>query len=233
MAHGVRRFMHGDGSMAGWFGDPGHYDRVAGRIEARLRSRIAADVADLGLRRTRWCSTSAPVPGRLPIEIARRNPGLRVAALDVSPAMVETARRLIPAGARITAEVGDVAALPYGDGTVTWSSPRSASTTGPTWPPRSGSWPGCRAPGGRIWIYDVRRALRSAQVAAAVAFPGRTSGSSRCAPGCSAGSWPAHGGAGAGAGVTAGRPAPGVPLRHEQPAGNGRLGPRRRPPRPG
>lgn len=172
MAHGVRRFMHGDGSMAGWFGDPGHYDRVAGRIEARLRSRIAADVADLVLPPDALVLDVGTGPGRLPIEIARRNPGLRVAALDVSPAMIETARRLVPAGARITAEVGDVAALPYGDGTVDLV---VSTLSQHHWPDLAGAvreLARVRASGGRVWIYDVRRALRSAQVAAAVAFPG-------------------------------------------------------------
>src|SRR4051812_23643606 len=172
MAHGIRRFMHGDGSMAGWFGDPGHYDRVAGRIETRLRSRIAADVADLVLPPDALVLDVGTGPGRLPVEIARRNPGLRVAAVDVSPAMIETARRLIPAGARVTADVGDVSALPYGDGTVDLV---VSTLSQPHWPDLAAAvreLARVRAPGGRVWIYDVRRALRSAQVAAAVAFPG-------------------------------------------------------------
>ena len=32
-------FMHTDGSMTGWFGDPEHYDRFATRMERALRSR--------------------------------------------------------------------------------------------------------------------------------------------------------------------------------------------------
>jgi hypothetical protein len=48
MPHGHRLrhlFMHRDGSMTGWFGDPEHYDRFAGRFERRLRTGIAAEVA--------------------------------------------------------------------------------------------------------------------------------------------------------------------------------------------
>jgi SAM-dependent methyltransferase len=93
-------------------------------------------------------------------------------ALDVSPAMIETARRVIPAGARITAEVGDVAALPYRDGSVDLA---VSTLSLHHWPDLAGAvreLARVRAPGGRVWIYDLRRALRSAQVAAGVAFPG-------------------------------------------------------------
>ncbi len=48
MPHGHRfhrfrhLFMHRDGSMTGWFGDPEHYDRFATRFERRLRSSRAS-----------------------------------------------------------------------------------------------------------------------------------------------------------------------------------------------
>jgi ubiquinone/menaquinone biosynthesis C-methylase UbiE len=97
-----------------------------------------------------------------------------VTGIDVSPAMVAHSRAAIPAGSVATVELADVAALPYPDGGVDLV---VSTLSQHHWPDLAG---GLRelarvlAPGGRVWIYDVRRALRTAQVASAVAFPGRT-----------------------------------------------------------
>jgi ubiquinone/menaquinone biosynthesis C-methylase UbiE len=174
MAHGLRHFMHGDGSMAGWFGDPAHYERFTARIEAPLRHRVAADVAALALPPGAQVLDVGTGPGLLPIEIAACCPQLRVTGIDVSPAMVAHSRTAIPAGSVATVELADVAALPYPDGGVDLV---VSTLSQHHWPDLAG---GLRelarvlAPGGRVWIYDVRRALRTAQVASAVAFPGRT-----------------------------------------------------------
>ena len=175
MPHGHsfrRRFMHDDGSMTGWFGDPEHYDRFATRFERRLRNRIAADVAALRLPAGAHVLDVGTGPGRLPVEIARRNPQVWVTGLDVSPRMIEAARAAIEPGQQVIAEVGDVGRLPYRDGSVDlvvstlsqhhWPDPAAALA----------ELSRVLAPGGRIWIYDLRRALRTAQVAAAVAVPG-------------------------------------------------------------
>jgi ubiquinone/menaquinone biosynthesis C-methylase UbiE len=85
--------------------------------------------------------------------------------------MIEAARAAIEPGQQVIAEVGDVGRLPYRDGSVDlvvstlsqhhWPDPAAALA----------ELSRVLAPGGRIWIYDLRRALRTAQVVAALAFP--------------------------------------------------------------
>jgi ubiquinone/menaquinone biosynthesis C-methylase UbiE len=175
MPHGHRfrhLFMHRDGSMTGWFGDPEHYDRFATRLQRRLRTRIASEVAALRLPAGAHVLDVGTGPGRLPVEIARRNPQVWVTGLDVSPRMIEAAKAAIEPGQQVIAEVGDVAKLPYRDGSVDLV---VSTLSQHHWPDRAAALAELArvlAPGGRIWIYDLRRALRTAQVAAAVAFPG-------------------------------------------------------------
>ena len=57
-------------------------------------------------------------PGRLVVHIARQVPGLMVTGIDVSPDMIELARRRAEAwnlSARVRFEVADVGALPFPD----------------------------------------------------------------------------------------------------------------------
>ena len=175
MPHGHRfrhLFMHSDGSMTGWFGDPEHYERFATRLQRRLRTRVAADVAALQLPAGAHVLDVGTGPGRLPVEIARRSPQVRVTGLDVSPRMIEAAKVAIEPGQQVIAEVGDVAKLPYRDGSVDLV---VSTLSQHHWPDRAAALAELArvlAPGGRIWIYDLRRALRTAQVAAAVAVPG-------------------------------------------------------------
>jgi ubiquinone/menaquinone biosynthesis C-methylase UbiE len=175
MPHGHRfrhLFMHRDGSMTGWMGDPEHYDRFAGRFERRLRTRIATDVAALRLPTGAHVLDVGTGPGRLPVEIARRNPQVWVTGLDVSARMIEAAKAAIEPGQQVIAEVGDVAALPYRDGSVDLI---VSTLSQHHWPDRAAALAELArvlAPGGRIWIYDLRGALRAAVPAAAAAFPG-------------------------------------------------------------
>ena len=175
MPHGHRfrhLFMHSDGSMTGWFGDPEHYERFATRLQRRLRTRVAADVAALQLPAGAHVLDDRSGAGRLPVEIARRSPQVWVTGLDVSPRMIEAATAAIEPGQQVTAEVGDVAKLPYRDGSVDLV---VSTLSQHHWPDRAAALAELArvlAPGGRIWIYDLRRALRTAQVAAAVAVPG-------------------------------------------------------------
>jgi ubiquinone/menaquinone biosynthesis C-methylase UbiE len=128
---------------------------------AALRLPAGAHVLDVGTG-----------PGRLPVEIARRSPQVWVTGLDVSPRMIEAAKAAIEPGQQVIAEVGDVAKLPYRDGSVDLV---VSTLSQHHWPDRAAALAELArvlAPGGRIWIYDLRRALRTAQVAAAVAFPG-------------------------------------------------------------
>jgi ubiquinone/menaquinone biosynthesis C-methylase UbiE len=164
-------FMHTDGSMTGWFGDPEHYDRFATRMERALRTRIAADVAALGLPEGAHVLDVGTGPGRLPVEIARRSPQVWVTGLDVSPRMIEAATAAIEPGQQVTAQVGDVARLPYRDGSVDLV---VSTLSQHHWPDRTaaiGELARVLAPGGRIWIYDLRPALRAAQAEAGAAFP--------------------------------------------------------------
>lgn len=176
MPHGERRlrryFMHSDGSMTGWFGDPEHYNRFASRLEAPLRARIAADVAELRLPAGAHVLDVGTGPGRLPVEIARRSPQVWVTGLDVSARMVEAARAAIEPGQQVIAEVGDVAALPYRDGSVDLIISTLSQHHWPDLAAAVRELTRVLAPGGRIWIYDLRRALRTAQVALAVAVQG-------------------------------------------------------------
>ena len=175
MPHGHRfrhLFMHGDGSMTGWFGDPEHYERFATRLQRRLRTRVATDVAALRLPAGAHVLDVGTGPGRLPVEIARRSPQIRVTGLDVSPRMIEAATAAIEPGQQVTAEVGDVAKLPYPDRSIDLV---VSTLSQHHWPDRAAALAELArvlAPGGRIRIYDLRRALRTARVAAAVAFPG-------------------------------------------------------------
>ena len=57
-------------------------------------------------------------PGRLAVILAREAPGLTVTGLDISPGMIEVARRRAEAAGlagRVHFDVGDVAAMPYPD----------------------------------------------------------------------------------------------------------------------
>jgi ubiquinone/menaquinone biosynthesis C-methylase UbiE len=176
MAHGHLRFrhlfMHADGSMTGWFGDPEHYERFGTRMGRRLRARIAADVAALGLPDGAHVLDVGTGPGRLPVEIARRSPQVWVTGLDVSPRMIEAAKAAIEPGQQVIAEVGDVARLPYRDGSVDLV---VSTLSQHHWPDRTaaiGELARVLAPGGRVWIYDLRPALPPALAAATVSFPG-------------------------------------------------------------
>jgi SAM-dependent methyltransferase len=166
-----RHFMHEDGSMAGRSGDPEHYGRFSGRLERPLRARIAADVAALQLPAGAHVLDVGTGPGWLPVEIARRCPDLWVTGLDISARMVEAAHAAIEPGQQVIAEVGDVAALPYRDRSVDLVVSTLSQHHWPDLAAATRELARVLAPGGRIWIYDLRLALRSAQVAAGVAFP--------------------------------------------------------------
>jgi ubiquinone/menaquinone biosynthesis C-methylase UbiE len=158
--------------MTGWFGDPEHYDRFAGRFERRLRTGIATEVAALRLPAGAHVLDVGTGPGRLPVEIARHSPQVWVTGLDVSPRMIEAAKAAIEPGQQVIAEVGDVAKLPYRDGSVDLVVSTLSQHHWPDRPAALAELARVLAPGGRIWIYDLRGALRTARAAAEVAFPG-------------------------------------------------------------
>jgi SAM-dependent methyltransferase len=57
-------------------------------------------------------------PGDLAAMLSERLPEARIAGLDLSPSMVELARRRGTAGGRLSFEVGDVASLPFESGSI-------------------------------------------------------------------------------------------------------------------
>ena len=128
------------------------YRRVA-RDAAGLRPADGALVVDVGTG-----------PGRLPVAIAERLPGVRVEGVDPDPKMIEEAAQAARArGSRATFRTAGAEALPYDDGSVAlvvstlslhhWSDPSA----------------GLRevvrvlTPGGQAWILDLRGVLREAE----------------------------------------------------------------------
>jgi ubiquinone/menaquinone biosynthesis C-methylase UbiE len=107
-------------------------------------------------------------PGVLLAELARLRPDLQLTGVDLSPDMITAAtRNLAPYGARATAEVGDVTALPLADQSFDlivssfslhhWDDPEAAVP----------ELARVLRPGGRVQIYDFRFAPFDTLTAAA------------------------------------------------------------------
>jgi ubiquinone/menaquinone biosynthesis C-methylase UbiE len=108
--------------------------------------------------------------------IAEACPGWHVDGLDLSAGMIEVARRkaaLAGLEGRVDFIVGDVADLPYPDGAFDLV---VSTMSQHHWPDAAAGLRELRRvlrPGGRVWIYDFRSALRRAEAAARDAFPGQ------------------------------------------------------------
>jgi SAM-dependent methyltransferase len=152
---------------AGMFGLAHHadwYDVASGRLARPLYRRIAADVAAAGLPEGALVLDLGTGPGRVPLLIAEECPKLIVESLDLSEEMIRRATRGASGAGigqeRLSYRVGDVAALPYEDGSVVlvvsslslhhWADV-PAGLAEIRWVLRSG---------GQAWIYDVRAVLR-------------------------------------------------------------------------
>jgi ubiquinone/menaquinone biosynthesis C-methylase UbiE len=162
------------GSRLGSFEHADRYDRWANRFFHRLYERVAADVAGAGLRDGARVLDVGTGPGRLPLAIARALPGLEVEGLDQSVEMIEQARRnATEAGLdeRVRFTVGDVARLPYGDASFDLIVSTMSQHHWPDAAAGLGELRRVLRPGGRIWIDDLRFALRRAESAARAAFP--------------------------------------------------------------
>lgn len=171
-----RKIHHARASLLGLFdhqADP--YDRIATRFFRRLYARVVADVAAAELAGAGRLLDVGTGPGRVPLAIGDALPRLRIDGLDLSADMIKLARQNVAAAGledRVTFVVGDVAKLPYPDGTFDLV----VSTMS------QHHWPDARAalrelrrvlgPSGQVWIYDLRFALRRAEAAAHPAFPG-------------------------------------------------------------
>jgi len=155
------------------FDRPERYDWVTRRLSARLYRRIAADVAALELSSGSRVLDVGTGPGRLPLTIAAACPQLSVDGLDLSAEMIGQARAIAaasPAAGRVTYVVGDVADLPYPDGSLDLV---VSTLSQHHWPDLAAALRELRRvvrPGGLIWIYDARLALRAAESAAREVF---------------------------------------------------------------
>jgi ubiquinone/menaquinone biosynthesis C-methylase UbiE len=166
---------HAHGNRLGSFNHPDRYDRRSHRFMRRFYQRVADDVAAAGL------ADGARVldvgTGRVPLAIARALEGVRVDGLDISAEMVAYARRAAEEaglGERVRFTEGDVADLPYEDASFDLI---ISTMSQHHWADAAGGLRELRRvlrPGGRIWIYDLRFALRGAETAARAAFPSVT-----------------------------------------------------------
>jgi ubiquinone/menaquinone biosynthesis C-methylase UbiE len=160
------RHTHGFNAV---FAHADRYDRHAARLTHRLRARIVADVRALDLPDGSRILDAGTGPGRLPIEIARALPGLRIDGIDLSPQMIDHARRRRGAD-RVTFTAADVTRLPFDDATFDLV---VSSISQHHWAaPEQGIRELRRVirPGGRLWIYDARWSLTRATAAARTVF---------------------------------------------------------------
>jgi SAM-dependent methyltransferase len=125
----------------------GLYRRMAEDLALAVGGIGAAEVLEIG-----------PGPGHLAVELARLVPDLRLAGVDVDPAMVERATaRAARAGLaeRVRFEVGDVAALPLPDASLDLV---TSSFSVHHWPDAAAGFTEIRRvlrPGGRAIVYDL------------------------------------------------------------------------------
>jgi ubiquinone/menaquinone biosynthesis C-methylase UbiE len=157
--------------LGGLFAHADRYDQISGRHMRGVDARIVADVAAAGLGPADRLLDAGTGPGRLPRAIAAALPDLAIDGVDLSPQMIEYAGRIAKNAARITFTVGDVADLPYPDETFALI---VSSISQHHWADVDGALRDLRRvlrPGGQLWIYDSRFALRRATAAARAVFP--------------------------------------------------------------
>jgi len=153
---------HTRANMFGLAHHPSHYERVAGRLARPLYRRVVADVAAERLPAGALVLDLGTGPGLLPEELVRACPGLTVVGVDLAPEMVARARSRFPGTTGLRFELGDVAALPFGDGSADLV---ISSLSLHHWDrPEAGLAGVVRVlrPGAEAWIYDGRRTLRRA-----------------------------------------------------------------------
>jgi ubiquinone/menaquinone biosynthesis C-methylase UbiE len=150
------------------------YERHARLIAGPLYRRVARDVGAAGLAAGAVVLDVGTGPGSVPRLIAAAHPEFVVEGVDLSAEMIavatEAAQASQAAGDRdVRFQVGDVAALPYPDGSVDLV---ISSLSLHHWEdPAAGLRDIVRVlrPGGRAWIYDLRPTVgRSARLASAL-----------------------------------------------------------------
>ena len=156
-------------SMFGLAHRPHGYLTFAAHLAGPLYDRVTADVAAHPLPPQARVLDAGTGPGVLPLKIATARPGLLLDAVDLSPEMIEEARRNAERSGRpeaVTFTVADVTRLPFPD--ATFDLVVSTISQHHWQDPAAGLQDILRVlrPGGRAWVYDFRLALRRARRAA-------------------------------------------------------------------
>jgi ubiquinone/menaquinone biosynthesis C-methylase UbiE len=154
--------------MIGPFTDPAGYDKHS-RPFRKVHARVVADAARAGLPEQARVLDVGTGPGRLARALADGHPQWTVDGLDLDPEMIAYAKSRDVA-ASVSFAVGDVADLPYPDGSFDLI---VSSMSQHHWTDVEGALRSLRRvlrPGGRLWIYDVRFVLRRATRAARASF---------------------------------------------------------------
>ena len=152
----VRHLSHFNSLFTG--GGSRVYDVVMVRLTRRLYHRVIADLAALRLVEGKVLDVGTG-PGTLARELARRIPGLQAYGIDLSEDMIRLARAHASreqVEERVHFESGDVAHLPYPDGSFdVVVSTLSMHHWVELEQPLRDLYRVLR-PGGRLWIYDFR-----------------------------------------------------------------------------
>lgn len=153
------------------FGNAARYDKHSVRLGGKLYAKVAADAAASGLPDGARVLDVGTGPGRIPRRLAAERPAWEIHGVDLEPRMIEYARAHDPEG-RVAFTVGDVTSLPYPDATFDLI---VSSLSQHHWADVDGAIRDLRRvlrPGGRLWIYDARFALKRALRAAEQNFAG-------------------------------------------------------------
>src|SRR4051812_1104824 len=153
----------------GMFTDAARYDRHARWLSRRIYDKVVADALEAGLPDGTRALDIGTGPGRVPRALAAALPTWQIEAMDVEPNMIEYARSQDPDGL-VTFTVGDVAALPYPDASFDLIVSSLSQHHWSDVPAGIRDLRRVLRPGGRLWIYDVRFALRRATQTAKTSF---------------------------------------------------------------
>ncbi|HEX6676597.1 MAG TPA: class I SAM-dependent methyltransferase [Actinomycetes bacterium] len=168
------RFLHGGATQAPFRGRASHaYDWVAGVLRRRFYRRVAAEVAAVVPAGGAVLDAGAG-SGRLLVALARARPDLQLSGVDLEADMIALAERNARAagvGDRLAWRVGDVADLPYPDGTFDLVVSTLSMHHWAAVEPAVGELLRVLRPGGRLRIYDFRSAPTHGLAAAAAGRP--------------------------------------------------------------